>query len=338
MIKINPIQLIEESVKVLKPNEKKVVLERFGIENNKKTLAKIGIELKLSRERVRQIEKEGIRKITKIITHKYPDQINSIIVFLEKKDGIIHKDEAALAFLDKKHTAQDRNALELLFTIVPEVMDIVRNEEIKDSWILASLPKDEIVKILKEWAVYLEKNRKPARIDILIEAHPDHQKHKISFLSSLPKVSRNIIESYEGSLGLSKWPEINPKNVRDKIYFVLRKNQSPMHFSEIGRSIENENFDKKKVVLATIHNELIADKRFILIGRGIYALREWGYKPGTVREIIKSILSKASGAMTLGDIYTHVSKQRQVRKNTVLINLQTGKEFKRLSGDKFILT
>ena len=41
--------------------------------------------------------------------------------------------------------------------------------------------------------------------------------------------------------------------------------------------------------------------------------------------------------MTLADIYKEVSKQRQVRKNTILINLQTNKEFKKLSSDKYIL-
>jgi len=232
----------------------------------------------------------------------------------------------------------DIHALNLIMSIMPEVEGIEKDEHIHDSWILATIPRKEVVSILKEWAEYLNKNNSPAKIDVLLEAHPHHLKHKISFLSALPKVSKKIIQNYKGDLGLSSWPEFNPKNVRDKIYYVLRKNQAPMHFAEIGRAIQNENFDGKKVVLATIHNELIADSRFILIGRGIYALSEWGYQSGTVKDIIRNVLKKASGAMTLADITKEVSKQRHVRKNTILINLQTNKEFKKLSADKYILS
>jgi len=136
---------------------------------------------------------------------------------------------------------------------------------------------------------------------------------------------------------LSEWPEYNPRTVRDKIYYVLKKKQAPMHFSEIARAIGQEQFDNKKVIVATVHNELIADDRFVLIGRGIYALAEWGYQNGTVKEIIQSVLTKSQSAMDLQDIYHQVLKQRMVRKNTVLINLQTQKEFKKIGHNKYIL-
>ena len=117
----------------------------------------------------------------------------------------------------------------------------------------------------------------------------------------------------------------------------MRKSQKPLHFTEIGRAIKQENFDDKKVVVATIHNELIADKRYVLVGRGIYALSEWGYKKGTVREIIKKVLEESDGAMELDDIYDKVTKQRIVRKNTILINLQSKSMFKKIGTNKFIL-
>jgi DNA-directed RNA polymerase delta subunit len=153
----------------------------------------------------------------------------------------------------------------------------------------------------------------------------------------LPRISKRIVADYEGSLGLSEWPEVNPKTVRDKIYYVLRKYQKPIHFKEIAKAISEEHFDTKKVVAATVHNELIADKRFVLIGRGIYALKDWGYAPGTVKDIVAKILKSSGGAMEFADIYDEVLKQRQVRKNTVLINLQNQKEFKKIGASKFIL-
>ncbi len=336
-INFSPYKVIKEGIDNLKEKEIKVVSERFGLGQSKKTLAAIGSDLNLSRERVRQIEKEALKKLSKYLLSLHNEKVKNLLNMIEEENGILHKDCAIEKALGKNASLFDVNALHLIFSVMDNIKNIERDDDIHDSWMLASVPKDEVVQILKEWADYLKKNKQPSKIDVLIEAHPHHMKHKVSFLSSLPKVSKNIIQNYEGNLGLSTWPEFNPKNVRDKIYYVLRKNQAPMHFSEIGRSIKNESFDGKKVVLATIHNELIADQRFVLIGRGIYALSEWGYEPGTVKEIIANVLKKAGGAMTLADIYKEVSKQRQVRKNTILINLQTQRDFKKLGSDKFIL-
>lgn len=333
----NPEKVINAGLAKLKANEKKVVSERFGLNQKRRTLAAIGKELKLSRERVRQIEKEGLRKLAIYIGQNYAELSLILEQLLEQYGGIAHKEEIISKIVGKSAKESEKNALNLIISVSPKIEKVERDEDLHDSWLLASVPRSEVVSILRDWADYLEKNKKPAKIDVLLKEHPHHSKYKISFLSSLPKISKKIIQNYEGDLGLHTWPEFNPKTVRDKIYYILRKNQSPMHFSEIGRAIANEKFDHKKVVLATIHNELIADSRFVLIGRGIYALREWGYKSGTVKQIIEQVLKKSGGAMTLNDIYAEVSKQRQVRKNTVLINLQTQKDFKKLTGDKFIL-
>lgn len=336
-INFSPYLLVKDALNNLKAKENKVVTERFGIGSDKKTLAAIGSSLNLSRERIRQIERESLLKISVFIAKKHPEKVESIINIMEREQGILHKDEAETIILGEKPSQNDLNSLHLILSLIKEIEKIEKDDYLNDSWILATVPKKEVVAILKDWASYLEKNNRPAKIEVLLEAHPHHSKHKISFLSSLPRISKQIIKNYKGDFGLSLWPEFNPKNVRDKIYYVLRKNQAPMHFAEIGRAIKNENFDKKKVILATIHNELISDNRFVLIGRGIYALKEWGYESGTVKEIIQKILQKSGGAMTLSDIFKEVSKQRQVRKNTILINLQTGKEFKKISSDKYIL-
>ena len=55
-----------------------------------------------------------------------------------------------------------------------------------------------------------------------------------------------------------------------------------MHFSDISKAIKDSDFKRKNVTTQAIHNELIKDSRFILIGRGIYALglrRAYGDRP-----------------------------------------------------------
>ncbi|MFA7244393.1 MAG: HTH domain-containing protein [Patescibacteria group bacterium] len=330
--------IIDKATSGLKEKEALVIRGRFGIDGRGRTLSSIGRDLHLSRERIRQIEKEGLKKVAKYIAEENSALAGDILGEI-KTQGIIHKEDIAAKVLESQALAKDEeiNSLNLIIKVVPEVQAIEKHDELHESWILNDLSKDEVIKILRDWANYLKKQKSPQKLDILIDAHPNHKVHKISFLSYLPRISKKIVEDYEGSLGLSEWPEVNPRTVRDKIYYVLRKNKKPMHFTDIAKVISEEQFDKKKVVPATVHNELIADARFVLIGRGIYALKEWGYAPGTVKDIIIAVLKQEDGAMDFSDIYKEVLKQRQVRKNTVLINLQNQSEFKKIGSSKYIL-
>lgn len=336
---ISPKEIIEKAVTALKEKEAIVIRNRFGIDGTKRTLSSIGRELKLSRERVRQIEKEGIKKISRYIVEENPAIIASISSKVESGGGIVHKEDIAADFLSDSaiHDEKEVNSFNLIVRVIPEVESIERHEDLHESWVLKGVSKDSVVKILNDWAKYLKSQDGPKKLDVLIDAHPNHKVHKISFLNYLPRISKKIVQDYEGSLGLSEWPIVNPRTIRDKIHYVLRKGQKPMHFTAIAKAIESEHFDSKKVVAATVHNELIADKRFVLIGRGTYALKEWGYAPGTVKDIIVSILKKKSGAMEFSDLFAEISKQRKVRKNTVLINLQNQKEFKKIGSNKYML-
>ncbi|MBI2048018.1 MAG: hypothetical protein HYT27_02665, partial [Parcubacteria group bacterium] len=75
-------------------------------------------------------------------------------------------------------------------------------------------------------------------------------------------------------------------------------------------------------------NELIKDPRFVLVGRGIYGLSDYGYKPGTAREVVKRILNE-TGPMRAKEIITAVQKERFFKPNTVLVNLQNKHYFSR---------
>ncbi|MBP9738938.1 hypothetical protein KBD20_04580, partial [Candidatus Saccharibacteria bacterium] len=138
--------------------------------------------------------------------------------------------------------------------------------------------------------------------------------------------------------GLLKWPLVNPKNIRDKIYVILQEQGKPMHFSEISGKIKDSDFKRKDVTTQAIHNELIKDGRFVLIGRGIYALKEWGYAKGTVSDIITKILKKSKEPMHRDDIVREVLKSRQVKETTILLNLQGKKQFKRVAKATYELS
>ena len=153
---------------------------------------------------------------------------------------------------------------------------------------------------------------------------------------ALASISKNIA-SLNGRWGLVKWPMVNPKNIRDKIYVILHDNGKPMHFNEISDAIKGSNLKRKDVTTQAIHNELIKDSRFVLIGRGIYALKEWGFKKGTVSDVIADVLRKEGGPLHRDEIVRRVLKSRQVKETTILLNLQSKPQFKRVAKATYTL-
>lgn len=116
---------------------------------------------------------------------------------------------------------------------------------------LKEIFKDEI---FPEWAEIINKN-----------------KPFYSFMQAIKDINPNKF----GHWGSDEWPEIKPKRISDKIYLILKNENKPMHFSEISQKINGVGFDHKKVSQGSVHNELILDDRYILVDRGVYALKEW---------------------------------------------------------------
>jgi Fe2+ or Zn2+ uptake regulation protein len=147
-------------------------------------------------------------------------------------------------------------------------------------------------------------------------------------------VSKNIQQNPYGDVGLREWPEISPSTVRDKIYLVLKKHGEPLHFEDIAKHINRAKFDDERALAPTVHNELIKDERFVLVGRGLYGLQEHGYQPGTAREVIAKVL-KTKGALNTAEVMDAVNKQRFFKPNTILINLQNRSFFERSADGKY---
>jgi hypothetical protein len=63
-------------------------------------------------------------------------------------------------------------------------------------------------------------------------------------------------------------------------------------------------------------------------------LSEWGYSTGVVRDVIKEIIAK-NGPLTKNEIIDKVLKERHVKQNTILVNLQNQRFFKRDKAGKY---
>ena len=167
-------------------------------------------------------------------------------------------------------------------------------------------------------------------LKVMREMSEDYRNEEIAkrWLGLSKKIDKNPL----GEWGKADSSNVKTRGIRDYAYLVMRKHGSPLHFREVAKKIQ-DTFGKKTHV-ATCHNELIKDKRFVLVGRGFYALAEWGYKPGIVREVIRDIIKK-HGPISKDDVIEHVMKERYLKKNTIIVNLQNPKYFKKNKQDLY---
>jgi len=311
--------------------EREIIARRFGLYDRKETLEQIGELLGITRERVRQLEKAILIRL-KLAAEKDLPHINQI-----EKEFIKNLSEmgrvARVSDLAKKvsQNADDRDRAHVAFlaTLAPNLTVLDENDDfyqavaIKEYYDEKQLKEriGEVVKTIKAHGSPLTIAELHSQLNGY--EHPDH----VRALASVSKSLAHLKDQW----GHIKWPLVNPKNIRDKIYVILQENEKPMHFSEIAKHIKDSDFKRKDVTTQAIHNELIKDGRFVLIGRGIYALKEWGYQKGTVADIITKILKKNKEPMHRDDIVREVLKSRQVKETTILLNLQGKAQFKRVA-------
>jgi DNA-directed RNA polymerase delta subunit len=125
--------------------------------------------------------------------------------------------------------------------------------------------------------------------------------------------------------------------MKDKAFLVLKKTNKPLHFTQVAKEIEKSGLAKKSAHPQTVHNELIKDNRFVLVGRGTYALTDWGFAPGTIKDVIIKVIDQQKKPLSKEEIISAVLNQRQVKENTILLNLQNRKTFKKTGDGKYIL-
>ncbi len=337
---ISSIELITKVLaQVDKEREREIVSRRFGLFDRRETLEQIGEMLGITRERVRQLEKTILVKI-KSLTNGSSNKVVEISDFNQKIDRYLTENGGLLNISDltekisntKDKIEQSRiTFISLLsdnFTVINENDNyhtiVAKKSDFNEKTLTTSI--DGLVKAI-------EGKNAPCTIKDLVELTGNSNEKQLASLAN----SSKLLASLNKQWGLIKWPTVNPKNIRDKIYVILKENGKQMHFNEIADSIKKSDFKRKNVTTQAIHNELIKDKRFVLVGRGIYALKEWGYSRGTVSDIISKILKDAKQPLHKDEIIKSVLKDRFVKETTILLNLQNKTKFKRVAKATYVL-
>lgn len=319
--------LLEQLFSTLPVRSRTIISARFGLSQDREhTLEEIGKSHRITRERVRQIIISTLGFLAQAQEHPLFVQVKDrILAVLEEKNGIVQTE----TLLDILAPSSKREKGALLIFI--ECLSSLKKEKATNqhervyvsrefSFVKWQTVKDRVEHLLEEADQALD-------TDTLYErfSNKDEVVSKQEFVNFLA-VAKEIKQNVFGKWGLSEWSDIKPRGTREKAYLVLKMTGKSLHFREIASLIDSYGLrsnKKSKSHPQTVHNELIKDNRFILIGRGTYALSEWGYKKGTVKEVLEEILRNADKPLSREEVLTQILQIRQVKKSTVIINLNT---------------
>lgn len=337
VLTFKPKKVVKDLLVNVPDRARQIIKMRYGLEDKSRmTLEAIGRIYNITRERVRQVEDFTLKTIKKSPAMEgMADIFTELQSAMEEYGGIVHEADF-LEYLSPKDPVV-KNNIHFLLVLGDAFYKLKEDDSFHHRWTvdhdLAQAVHDSIKTLaskLSEGDLLTEQEI----VNVLVKDLINHvgqgkaEKHARRWIN----LSKEVGQSPVGEWGLSRSSNVRVRGIRDYAYLVMRKHGSPMHFTEVARAIEAA--FGRKANPATCHNELIKDDRFVLVGRGIYALTEWGYQKGIVRDVIRDLLKK-NGPMTKDQILEKVLKERYVKENTVLVNLKNPKFFKESKDGKF---
>lgn len=340
---INPNDLTECLLSCLNEREQDIVKLRFAIDGTKKeTLEAIGDKYQITRERVRQIENASLNKIKRLIKYKEVLQnlINEVDKILDQFGGMLAHHHLVEELLEvfkikelKLDVQKERNQFD--FVLKRFINEFFHFETAKDMHKEGWSKHKNLFRLLRDSLEEIEQCLISHAKPLSCRKIAKHLNRPVDSVYSYLQLSKSISQDPFGNWGISHWPEVSPRRMADRIYVVLKKYAQPLHYKDIALYIE-KHYNKKSHA-PTVHNELIADSRFVLVGRGIYALREWGYMPGTIKNVVEQTLSRSKKSLSKEEIVDMVLKQRLVARSSILLAINNNKNIKEIEKNQYIL-
>ncbi len=342
--KLNLKSIVARLLSAIPPKNKEILERRFGLAGGEpETLEAIGQSYKITRERVRQIQEYGLRKLLE--SEKAPllaPAFEVIKNYISSNGGIakeadIYRDLAGV---------QNQPSLRLILKLLPDVVFAKETDDLHLRYAVNSETLNNADSLVLKMHNILVARKAPVDLQELVSAMSgeaqrlNYKFNNTSAIQNILGLSRRLKKGPFGEYGHAEWPTISPRGVRDKAHLVLEREKRPLHFREITAFIDKyfkEYNDGRITHAQTVHNELIKDPRFVLIGRGLYALADWGYEPGTVKDVLVQVIKENGRAMSRDELFDIVAERRFVKPNTIFLNLQNKNYFKKVEEGKYYL-
>ena len=325
-------------MKGLKDRDRYVLESRFGLNDiKKKTLESIGQEYDITRERVRQIQDAALKAIRKSDSYDEAREIFTEIEDIIDSLGGIVSEESLLETIHDDELIQ--NHIHFHLVVGDNFKKFKEDKKFRTRWSVNGDLADKVHSALDKLHNHVTEEELLSeeqmilkfldRLDGVEDGYVD-----TDIAQQFLKLSKLVNKNPLGDWGLTSSQNISVRGIRDYAYLIMKKNGSPMHFREVAEAIA-ETFGKKAHP-ATTHNELIKDDRFVLVGRGMYGLKEWGYRSGVVKDVIRDLIEER-GPLTKDEIIEAVLKERYLKENTILVNLSNKDYFARDGKGRYVL-
>ncbi len=329
-------QALASFMEGLSPRTRDIISARFALGGGSvKTLEEIGSTYGITRERIRQILGSAFSAVRHQREHPlFKEAVATIETVLRSHSGIISYEE--LFTLVAGESKKEQGAVTFFLECFRSIRMVKETPVRRRVFVLAdfSLEAWDDVQAAVE-KIFAGADHALTEAELFKRAQKMGVKIEKKVFFDYLAVSASVRKNSFGRFGLAHSSEISPRGTREKAYLILKMHGSPLHFKDIATRIDKSGLQKKGKIThpQTVHNELIKDKKFVLIGRGLYALAEWGYARGTVREVLKTILEQHRAPMAREDIVAAVANMRQVKRSTVIINLNTF--FEKVGKDEY---
>ncbi|MDP3958044.1 MAG: sigma factor-like helix-turn-helix DNA-binding protein [bacterium] len=330
-LSFKPRQVTKRLTAMLPERAREVLASRFGLSDDaeQKTLEAIGESYGITRERVRQIEHFALESIKKSPAYKEEtpafEELKEAII---KLGGVVAEDEL-LSHLGKDQSSQ--NHIHFFLVLHDDFVKHKEDDHFKHRWIVDKETSNRVHDSLRSLYEAMDDDALMSEEDVInaflgelkdVAAHYKNEEILKRWLSLSKVIGKNPL----GEWGKANSSNIRTRGIKDYAFLIFRRHKRPMHFKEVAEEIGK--IFQKNAHVATTHNELIKDPRFVLVGRGLYALRDWGYSQGVVRDVIKEVLKK-EGPLSKENIMKKVLEKRYVKENTIAVNLQNPKYFRK---------
>lgn len=322
------------------PRALAIVSARYGATGKPPmTLQEIGKTYGITRERIRQIVSGLLRDVRGKRTSSPLEEVAKRIEWtLKKSHGILEKEAFFEAIAGDN--SKERGAVRFFLAVLSDRFFLKETPLLRPSVLLSSFDlskwesfnesvlqffTDRKTSIAEKELLHALKKRSPSE-----EMSEEEMR---GFLSVSKGVQKNPFDRW----GFPSWSDICPRGTKERAYLVVEAEGKPLHFREIAERIDAKGLQKpgRTTHPQTVHNELIKDKRFVLVGRGTYALVEWGYRRGTVREVLEEVLREKKKPLKREELIAEVLKVRDVKESTIVINLNSF--FARVGENRYFL-
>lgn len=325
-----------------KPKERLILMRKFGLDGNKETaLQRIGKDYELTRERVRQIETQALMRFRRLIVgnETYMNVLIECKKILEVHGGILTEDALISKVINKNLFKFSKQELKLILVSDFDITHLKRNKNLEKAFYIEPLYEDLLTKLALFTLHYFKQRGESQDVyefitllkDEFLEEFKDiaFLKNDLFYMNFFQAVKE--ITMLDGKIGLKDFVDINPKTIKLKILYTMRRINKPMHYQELPNKIL-EWFPTEMIKVNTVHNELVKNNDyFVNLGLGIYGLKERGYQGGNVRDILIRVFKKYGRPLNAKEISKEVLREKMVSPNTIILNLQKYKEdFKRI--------